>query len=279
MPVLIADDNKAARRLLEISLAKWGYEVVVTCDGNEAWAGLQKPDAPKLAILDWQMPGMNGVEVCRKVQQMDVHTPPYIVLVTSLDKKESILEGLGAGANDFIAKTCDKDVLRARLEVGRRAVQLQEALAKGADGGNGTSFKEKEEMEKTILALKKRALELEERLAANGQDNGQAPPEGTSTDILEEIVFVFKRGEISLPSPPQVGIKFKEMVGGGANLQQIAQVLKQDAAISSRLISISTGVSRLACWPSLSWSLGSAWAKQGWRPSRQAKPQYGALSS
>lgn len=237
--VLVADDNKTALRFLELSLGKWGYEVISASDGNEAWKRFQEPDPPKLAILDWQMPGMDGVDVCRKVQQMDALIPPYIIMLTSRDQKEDILEGLGAGANDFVSKSCDKEVLRARLEVGRRAVEYQEALANSAKGENGNDLKEKEEMQKTILALKKRAVELEERLAEQTNGGKEEPsPEG-SANILEEIVIVFKRGEINLPSPPQIGIKFKEMVNEGSNLSQIAGLLKQDAAISSKLIGIS----------------------------------------
>ena len=239
--ILVAEDNNAVCRLLEVTLTKWGYTVVVADDGKKAWEQLQSPGAPKLALLDWQMPGMNGVEVCRKVQQMESEISPYLILLTSLDAKENIVEGLGAGANDFIAKTCDKDVLRARLEVGRRAIELQMKLVSSSKGNNCSAFKEKEEMEKTILALKQKALELEEQLAAEGKGDSQkaAPNSGTDASILDEIIIVFKRGEINLPSPPQIGIKFKEMINNGANLQQIGTVLKQDASVTSKLISIS----------------------------------------
>jgi HD-like signal output (HDOD) protein/DNA-binding response OmpR family regulator len=239
--ILIAEDNNAVRRLLEVTLTTWGYTVVAVGDGKKAWEQLQSPHAPKLALLDWQMPGMNGVEVCRKVQQTESKITPYLILLTSHDAKENIVEGLGAGANDFIAKTCDKDVLRARLEVGRRAIELQMKLVSAPKEDNCSPLKEKEEMEKTILALKQKALELEERLAAEGKGDSQKPVSHSNADasILDEIIVVFKRGEINLPSPPQIGVKFKELINNGANLQQIGTVLKQDASVTSKLISIS----------------------------------------
>jgi len=241
--VLIAEDNEASRLLLEKSLTKWGYEIVVARDGNEAWKHLQDPSAPKLAILDWMMPGMDGIEVCRKMREIKTLTPAHVIMLTSRDEKKDIVEGLQAGANDFVPKPFDKDELRARLEVGRRSVELQSSLVNSVKQQGGGNSKEKEEMEQTIVALRKQTRELEERLsgAANGEDQTASSDTGSdaSANILDQIVFVFKRGEINLPSPPQIGIKFKEVMDSGANLQQIASILKQDAAVSSKLISIS----------------------------------------
>ncbi len=231
--VLIAEDNKATRRLLEMLLGKWGYEVIAVVDGNEAWEQLKDPDSPKLAILDWMMPGMDGIDVCRKVREINSPNPPYIIMLTSRNEKEDMIEGLKAGANDFIPKPHDNEVLRARLEVGHRAVELQNALV-DSDKSN-----EKVQMEQTIIALKKQAEELEKRLDGYAKGGVKTSSPETGANILEEIVVIFKRGEINLPSPPQIGIKFKEMVSSGANLQQIAHILKQDVAISSKLISIS----------------------------------------
>ncbi len=130
MKILIAEDSRASRMLLERMLNKWGYEVVVTCDGNEAWQALQAEDAPPLAILDWMMPGMEGVEVCRKARQLDVPDPTYIILLTTHSRKEDIVTGLNAGANDYVAKPFDKEELLARTKVGERFVELQSALTK-----------------------------------------------------------------------------------------------------------------------------------------------------
>lgn len=237
--VLIAEDDETSRLVLEKSLDKWGYEVVVACDGNEALERFQEPTAPKLAILDWMMPGLDGIDVCRKIREVKTLIPPHVIMLTSRDEKKDVVTGLEAGANDFVPKPFDKDELRARLEVGRRSVELQTALVNSIKKQGGDSFKEKEEMEQTIVALKKRANELEASLSAAAKSDNQTALADTSANILDEIVFVFKRGEINLPSPPQIGIKFKEMMNTGANLQQIAGTLRQDVAVSSKLISIS----------------------------------------
>lgn len=128
MKILIAEDNLTTRRILEAILVKWNYDVISACDGNEAWEKLQKKDPPKLIILDWMMPGINGVEICRRLRRADLVQPMYIILLTARDEKNDIVEGLGAGADDYIAKPFDKDELRARIDVGRRVVELQTAL-------------------------------------------------------------------------------------------------------------------------------------------------------
>jgi DNA-binding response OmpR family regulator len=128
MKILIAEDNSTSRLILESILVKWNYEVISARDGNEAWEQLQETDAPRLMILDWMMPGKNGVELCRELRARDNFGSMYIILLTSRDDKNDIVEGLSAGADDYIAKPFDKDELRARIDVGRRMVQLQDAL-------------------------------------------------------------------------------------------------------------------------------------------------------
>jgi len=128
MKILIAEDNVTTRRILKTILVKWNYDVVSACDGNEAWQKLQEKDPPKLIILDWMMPGINGVEICRRLRQADHVEVMYIILLTARDEKNDIVEGLGAGADDYIAKPFDTQELRARIDVGRRVVELQTAL-------------------------------------------------------------------------------------------------------------------------------------------------------
>jgi phosphoserine phosphatase RsbU/P len=127
--VLIAEDDTVSRRLLETMLTRWGYEVVVTCDGAAAWEALQSQDAPALAILDWMMPGMDGIEVCRRVRSIPTATPPYLILLTAKGRREDIVTGLQAGANDYVTKPPDREELRARMQVGIRMVELQQNLA------------------------------------------------------------------------------------------------------------------------------------------------------
>jgi phosphoserine phosphatase RsbU/P len=127
--VLIAEDDMVSRRLLEATLVKWGYEVVVTCDGTAAWGVLQSADAPPLAILDWMMPGMDGTEVCRRVRRTPSPTPPYLMLLTAKGRREDIIKGLRSGADDYVTKPFDREELRARVQVGMRIVELQQSLA------------------------------------------------------------------------------------------------------------------------------------------------------
>jgi diguanylate cyclase (GGDEF)-like protein len=129
MKILIAEDDPISCKLLENTLRKWGYEVVVTRNGEDAWRVLQGVDAPKLAILDWMMPGIDGVEVCRRVRQRRESTPYiYILLLTAKNRKEDLIEGLEAGADDYVTKPFDVHELKVRLRAARRILDLQEAL-------------------------------------------------------------------------------------------------------------------------------------------------------
>jgi DNA-binding response OmpR family regulator len=125
MRILIAEDDPISRRVLEAALAKWGYDVVVTCDGVEAWQGLRAKDAPKLAILDWMMPGIDGITICRKARESPDPQPTYIILLTAKGRREDTVEGLQAGADDYVTKPFDREELHARVQVGVRIVELQ----------------------------------------------------------------------------------------------------------------------------------------------------------
>lgn len=129
MRVLIAEDDAVSRRVLAATLDKSGYEVVAAADGAEAWAALQREDAPHLAVLDWMMPGMDGVEVCRRVRALSAAAPPYLILLTARSDKEDVVTGLDAGASDYLTKPFDRSELRARVQVGARVVELQDKLA------------------------------------------------------------------------------------------------------------------------------------------------------
>jgi two-component system, cell cycle response regulator len=126
--VLIAEDDMVSRRLLEATLSRWGYEVVVTRDGLEAWHVLETTAAPPLAILDWMMPGIDGVEVCRRVRQRAQEPYVYLLLLTTKGRRENIIEGLEAGADDYLTKPFDPPELQVRLRVGTRIVMLQAEL-------------------------------------------------------------------------------------------------------------------------------------------------------
>ncbi len=133
MRILIADDDFTSRTVLAGVLRKSGYEVVVTVNGAEAWQVLQQADAPRLVILDWIMPEMDGLEVIRLARGEQTERPPYIILLTTRGEKSDIIMGLDAGANDYLAKPFDSGELRARIEVGRRMVELQNALVESKE--------------------------------------------------------------------------------------------------------------------------------------------------
>jgi CheY-like chemotaxis protein len=129
MRILIAEDNLTSRILLKALLEKDGHEVTVTVNGAEAWQALQRPDAPELLVLDWMMPEMDGLEVVRRVRALLTDRPAYIIMLTSMDEKGKVVAALDAGANDYLAKPFDSGELRARVEVGRRMLELQNSLA------------------------------------------------------------------------------------------------------------------------------------------------------
>jgi diguanylate cyclase (GGDEF)-like protein len=126
--ILIADDEDGTRLKLETLLAKLGYDVVVARDGAEAWELLQREDAPSLALIDWLMPGMDGVEVCRRVRQSNKVPYVYIVMLTVKGQKQDLVAGMEAGADDYLSKPFDVDELRVRLSAGERILSLQEDL-------------------------------------------------------------------------------------------------------------------------------------------------------
>ncbi len=133
MRILMAEDDMISRRILEAVLTKWGYDPIVAVDGDEAWEIMQKVDSPGMVVLDWEMPGKSGLEICKLIREKDVFNPPYIIILTAKNDKADIVEGLEAGANDFVSKPYDNNELQARIRVGIRMVELQSALAKAKD--------------------------------------------------------------------------------------------------------------------------------------------------
>lgn len=128
MKILIAEDDFTSRTILQAVLAKWGYKVISTCDGSEAFAALQKNESPQLAVLDWQMPGMDGATLCRKLREQERDKALYLILLTSRGENGDIVQGLEAGADDYIAKPYDNEELRARVNAGNRMIALQNEL-------------------------------------------------------------------------------------------------------------------------------------------------------
>jgi two-component system cell cycle response regulator len=128
MRILIAEDDPVSRRLLQATLTKWGYEVVVCVNGTEAWESLQSDNAPRLAILDWMMPGLDGLQVCRKVRERGSEPYFYMLLLTAKIQKEDVVAGMDAGADDYVTKPFDAHELKVRLRAGQRLLDLQNEL-------------------------------------------------------------------------------------------------------------------------------------------------------
>ncbi len=129
MKILIAEDDETSRRILQLTLMAAGHEVISTENGAAAWEVLEKDDSPSLAILDWMMPYMDGLEVCRRVRLQKTTTPVYIIFLTAKANKADVVRGLEAGANDYILKPFNREELHARVKVGETVVNLQQNLA------------------------------------------------------------------------------------------------------------------------------------------------------
>jgi DNA-binding response OmpR family regulator len=128
--VLLAEDSSVVRVLLKQVLTKWGYEIVFAEDGDAAWRVLERADSPRLALLDWMMPGPDGLELCQRVRKAAREPRVYIILLTGKDEQEDVVRGLSAGADDYLRKPFDNVELEARMRTGRRIVELEDELVK-----------------------------------------------------------------------------------------------------------------------------------------------------
>jgi diguanylate cyclase (GGDEF)-like protein len=139
MRVLAAEDNPVFQSMLRTLLRKWGYEAIIAQDGDEAWRILEAPDPPRLAVLDWMMPGMDGVQVCQRLRTSRRDTYTYVLLLTARTESEDLVAGMDAGADDYLTKPFNAQELRVRLRAGRRILDLQDALRRQAshDGLTG----------------------------------------------------------------------------------------------------------------------------------------------
>jgi sigma-B regulation protein RsbU (phosphoserine phosphatase) len=129
LQVLVADDEPVSRTVVGAMLKKAGYPVIYAPDGQQAWQLLDAEDPPAIALLDWEMPGLQGPEVIQRIRSKQVQSPTYVILLTSRDSYADIVQGLRAGADDYVTKPANEDELVARVNVGARVVQLQTALA------------------------------------------------------------------------------------------------------------------------------------------------------
>jgi len=127
--ILVVEDDPTFLTLLKIALEQFGEPFQAVSDGAQAWELLSKPHTFQVVLLDWNLPGMSGLEICQKVRALPTHEPPYVVLLTGNDRKEDVVKGLKAGADDYMTKPFHREELSARLNVGKRIAQLQRTLS------------------------------------------------------------------------------------------------------------------------------------------------------
>ena len=128
MKILIADDQPLDRSVLRLSLEKWGYDIVEAKDGTEAMRILEGDDGPSIAVLDWMMPGLSGPDICREIRRQDRPLYTYIILLTSKEGKDDLVEGMKSGADDYVVKPVNMHELQVRIRAGKRIIDLQEEL-------------------------------------------------------------------------------------------------------------------------------------------------------
>jgi diguanylate cyclase (GGDEF)-like protein len=220
MKVLIAEDDPVSSLVLTKTLTKWGHEVVATKNGSEAWRALQEEDAPRVAILDWMMPAIGGPELCRKIRQEPTTSAAYIILLTALNRKEHLLEGLEAGADDYITKPFDRQELRVRLQAGVRIVELQTNLTQRV-----------QELETAIIERKK-AEEALRQLTLTDELTGLYNYRGFSTLAAHQIKAYRRADETSvliyadMDGLKQINDTFGHSEGSLA-IVNVAQLLRQ----------------------------------------------------
>lgn len=175
MKLLIADDDLTSRAMLAAVSRKWGYEPISVEDGEEAWQILQEPDAPLLLLIDWEMPRLDGLGLCRRIRQQASDNPPFIILLTSRNETDDVVAGLEAGANNYIVKPFANAELKARLQVGERMLELQGELIQTQ---RILTF-ERETIENIILKMRS-----SKPFEANNLRTLDLPVEKTSGDVL-----------------------------------------------------------------------------------------------
>lgn len=179
MKILVADDDADSLALLKDLLPQWGHEVVTAEDGEQAWAKLLEPGAPRLIVLDWIMPRMNGVELCRQIRAQFKQTPVYVLLLTSRNRSEDLVQALEAGADDYVTKPFVFEELRARLQVGCRILELQAHLCEYE--------RLKAVMETTGAVCHEMNQPLQTVLTASQLLSMSLPPEDPNYEVLQTL--------------------------------------------------------------------------------------------
>lgn len=156
MRVLIADDDLTTCTILAEVVRKWGYEPTVVVDGEAAWQVMQEGEPPRLLLIDWEMPKLDGLSLCRRIRKHESNDPPYLILLTARTDTDDIVAGLEAGANDYVPKPFAKAELQARLQTGKRILVLQEQLIddiKAQEDLNSKLKQSNQDLEQTLAEL------------------------------------------------------------------------------------------------------------------------------
>lgn len=229
MKLLIADDDLTSRAMLAAVSKKWGYDPVLAEDGEAAWDILQQTDAPLLLLIDWEMPRLDGLGLCRRIRQNETSNPPYIILLTARSDTEDVVAGLEAGANNYIAKPFANAELQARMQVGKRMLALQGELKKVRD----ELTYEREVIENIILKMRASKPFYSSNIRLVDQ-----PVEKTSGDVLLSAVTPDKNryvllgdftghGLMAAVGGPIVYDIFYTMSAKGLSIKEIAREINQ----------------------------------------------------
>lgn len=166
MKILIAEDDPISRRVLEVNLLEWGYEVIVVSDGREAWEIIQQPESPSLIISDWMMPRMDGLALCREIRNMEKSEYIYFIILTAKGEKKDIIKGLEAGADDFLTKPFNQEELKYRTRIGERILNLERRIMELANTDtltgllNRRAFMERMEQEISRAQREKKSFSI-----------------------------------------------------------------------------------------------------------------------
>jgi two-component system, cell cycle response regulator len=166
MKILIAEDDPISRRILEATLVKWGYKVMVASDGGEAWEIIQQPESPNLIISDWMMPRMDGLALCREIRNMEKSEYIYFIILTAKGEKRDIIEGLESGADDFLTKPFNQEEMKCRIQIGERIIKLERRIMELANTDpltgllNRRAFMDRMEQEMSRAQRGKKPLSL-----------------------------------------------------------------------------------------------------------------------